>query len=686
MGSPSSGGHPLREWCVKLKTKIIWAVSMWVFVVILITMASLAAQRDTYALISAVVWACLTGWMALHYKVVSRLRAFYEDAKAVEADETLTRRFGVLGNGELDSVAGIVNRVLDNLQDYRRRTQEQETHTRIQIAAVNASTDHIIITDPQGLIVFANPSFQKETGYSLDELRGRHAGEIMLADVDDINIDEVSKRVFGGESWRRELRMARADGSIYVADVTMVPVTDDDGQVEFMLSVQRNIDEQKTYENQIRHYAYHDVLTGLPNRLAFAERLSSALAQARRGNDLLGVMFIDLDRFKFINDTLGHDVGDELLVAVAERLGSCLREGDSLARMGGDEFTVILPNLKACEDSGEVARRIIEAISKEFVVGGHDLFISGSIGISFFPTHGTDVLTLVKNADTAMYKAKEAGHGTFEIYSLAMNDRAVEKMKMEVSLRRAVEQEEFVVCYQPIVDIMSGQVLGAEALVRWDHPEFGTVSPADFIPLAEETGLITQIGQWVLRVACRDNRKWLDAGLGPVQVSVNVSPKQFQQDPPITETVKMALADTGLDPALLNVEITEGTLMGRENQVIGLLGELRHMGVTISIDDFGTGYSSLSYLKRFPIDTVKIDGSFVREISTNDDDVAIAAAIVGVAHNLRMKVVAECVESYDQLQVLQSLTCDEMQGYLVSPPLPDTAFREFLQAQKCRAA
>ena len=423
--------------------------------------------------------------------------------------------------------------------------------------------------------------------------------------------------------------------------------------------------------------ATHDPLTGLPNRLLFSDRLTQRLMSSRGAQQPLAVMYLDLDRFKIVNDTLGHAVGDKLLQCVAQRLNSCLRETDTLARMGGDEFTVILADIENHEAAAAVARKILECLAEPVVIDVNEFFVTASIGISVFPSDGADVESLVKNADTAMYRAKEQGRNCYHSFTESMNANAIEAMNMESGLRKALERREFIVHYQPRVDIKTGRILGSEALVRWQHPEYGLVSPNQFISLAEETGLIGPISEVVLETACKQTKAWMDAGCGPLSISVNISGKQFQQRR-LTHSVQHALAKSGLDPNYLDLELTESTLMTDTDSVISVLEEFRAMGVHISIDDFGTGYSSLSYLKRFPVDMVKIDRSFVMDITTNPDDAAIAGAVVAMAHSLKLKVCAEGVETLEQLEFLRSLQCDEMQGYFISPPVTALEFHELL--------
>lgn len=426
------------------------------------------------------------------------------------------------------------------------------------------------------------------------------------------------------------------------------------------------------------HLAHHDTLTDLPNRILFRSRLAQLIAQARRSMRSLAVLFLDLDRFKYINDTLGHDVGDVLLQAVGKRLEGCIRESDTIARRGGDEFTVILDGIRRGQDAAAVARKILDALSHPFAIEGHELFVGASIGISLFPADGADVETLIKHADIAMYRAKARGGNHFQFFLPEMNGRALERLELESSLRLALDRDEFVLHYQPQLDIASGRVCGVEALIRWEHPEMGRIYPDAFISLAEETGLIHAMGDWVLREAVRQNRAWQDEGLDPICMAVNFSARQFQFKQPVKRVAEV-LNDAGLDPNYLDLELTESVVMKDASLAIEVLGQMRELGVEISIDDFGMGYSSLSYLKRFPITRLKIDRSFITNLLVDPKDAAITDAIIGIAHSLGIQAVAEGVEDFDQLERLRGPGCDQMQGYLFSKPLPADEITQLLR-------
>ncbi|HEX2249292.1 MAG TPA: EAL domain-containing protein [Gemmatimonadales bacterium] len=443
---------------------------------------------------------------------------------------------------------------------------------------------------------------------------------------------------------------------------------------------------------QVRELAYFDSLTGLPNRLSYKERLAYALEQASRNQRLVAAFFIDLDHFSRINDTLGHEVGDQLLRHVASRLRSCCREREDevgpalatlapeVARLGGDEFTVIMPGLHDAQDAGKLARRILSSFAQPVRVGTHEIFINASIGIAIYPYDGEDIDTLLMHADTAMYKAKEQGGSSYQTYSKSMTTTALQRMTLENDLRRALERNEFEVHYQPIVDAYTNTVVAAEALLRWRHPELGLLLPSEFIPIAEENGLIVPMGEWILQSACLQNRSWQDAGLPRIRVGVNLSSRQLKKN--LTETIGRALQISGLEPRYLSLELTESVLVNHHREGSEALHALRAMGLHLAVDDFGTGYSSFSYLKHFPLDTLKIDRSFVREIAIQPDDAAITTAIIAMGHALGLRVIAEGVESEAHLTLLQQQGCDEVQGYLVGRPVPADRFVDHLARKR----
>ncbi|MEW6117028.1 MAG: EAL domain-containing protein [Nitrospirota bacterium] len=540
----------------------------------------------------------------------------------------------------------------------------------------------IVIADTERRIVDCNPMFHKMLGYAKEELIGRHAAVVTHPDDEPENA-LLFKRTLeerrGG--FRMQKRYLRKDGSTIWGDLIVSFVYDERGRPDFIVAMISDITEHIRMEETIRHQAYHDALTGLPNRMLFTDLLISALNQAHRNKKILAVMFLDLDRFKVINDTMGHTFGDKLLQAVAEMLRRCVRESDIVARIGGDEFTILLPSISHAEDAAKIAQKIMEQFKKPFAVNDHELHVTMSIGISLYPNDGEHMETLLKNADIALYHIKEFGRNNYAFYDSAMNVRTLERMILENSLRQTLQRGELVVYYQPQIDIRTRQIICTEALVRWRHPELGLLNPMQFLPLAEETGFIVSLDEWVLRTACEQNKRLQEAGHPSLCVTVNLSARQFQQSN-LVEMVEHALHDTGLEPRYLLLEVTESTAMKNMDITFSNLTRLARMGVKCSIDDFGTGYSSLSYLKRLPLQSLKIDKSFIRDIASSPDDKAIITAIVAMAHSMKMNVIAEGVETEEQLAFLQSVDCDEMQGFLISEPLPVEELEKVIELYK----
>lgn len=444
----------------------------------------------------------------------------------------------------------------------------------------------------------------------------------------------------------------------------------------------RAMNEKKEIESKIHHMAYHDSLTNLPNRLLFQQKLIHSFQDAAASGKMMAIVFLDLDRIKIINDTLGHHVGDQLLKYLGNKLKQFINEDNIVARFSGDEFIILLNNIKHVDEATQFAKSIPHLLSDPYVHDEQELFVTASIGISFYPQDGMDADTLIKNADTAMYRAKEKGGNTFQLYHPDMNFRSMERLQLEIQLRKAIDRNEIIVYYQPLLDLESGQIFGMESLVRWQHPTLGMVSPGEFIPLAEETGLIIPIGNWVLEQACTQNKLWYDMGLGPLTVAVNISAHQFQQ-PGFIQVVKETLQRTGLDPHLLTLEITENVAMKNVSYIIDTMAKLRQLGVYIAIDDFGTGYSSLSYLKRFRVHTLKIDQSFIRDVTTDEDNAAIVKALIAMSRQLKLKTLAEGVETQEQLKFLKEHGCNEIQGFIFSKPLPNTDFENMIREGRC---
>jgi diguanylate cyclase (GGDEF)-like protein len=466
-----------------------------------------------------------------------------------------------------------------------------------------------------------------------------------------------------------ESQVYRRDGRIIWISENARAVRNADGSVQFFEGTVVDITERKQHEAVLEHQASHDSLTGLPNRSLLRDRIEQALGKAQRAGHLVAVVFVDLDHFKLINDSLGHYVGDRLLLEVADRLIGCVRGHDSVARQGGDEFVIVLTEQHDENEILAVVSRLLEVISQPWIDNGQEYGISCSVGVSCYPQDGIDPDALLRAADAAMYKAKATGRGTYRFYTPELNQAISERLELENSLRHALEREEFRVYYQPRVEVASGRIIGAEALIRWECPGKGLIPPDSFIPIAEETGLIIPIGQWILREACRQNSAWQRAGLPAISVSVNLSPIQFRHTG-LVSSVADALTQAELDPACLELELTESFVMHDAERINVAMQSLKKLGIAIAVDDFGTGYSSLSYLKRFPVDRLKIDKSFVRDIDSDPDDAAIARAIITLGHTLGLKVVAEGVETPAHLAFLKEHGCDELQGYYFSRPVP----------------
>ncbi|KAB2919739.1 MAG: EAL domain-containing protein, partial [Dechloromonas sp.] len=538
----------------------------------------------------------------------------------------------------------------------------------------------IIFTDDAHRILSINPATTQITGYESFELLGHTVFGL-------INLEQqqtpaaLQEHISERGNWSGELEVTRKTGDDIPVGIRVTRVDDPhSGAPSNYIWILADITERRQAEERMRHIAQHDALTGLPNRLALLMRLAQLLPEARRHQWSVAMMFIDLDRFKIINDTLGHQIGDELLREVACRLSSVTRETDYVARLGGDEFVIILPAIATPADAAIVANKIIGALSLPIQAEGHELHTSPSIGISIFPDDGADGDTILKNADTAMYHAKAAGRNNFQFFASEMNRLTTERLDIERKLRHAIARNELALSFQPQFAAGSSLPTGVEALVRWLHPSDGMISPDRFIPVAEETGIIVEIGEWVLLNACREMKRWIDTGLPPLRIAVNVSARQLRRRD-FCETVAGVLAESGLPPELLELEITESSVMENPREAIVILESLGRMGVTLAIDDFGTGYSSLAYLKLFPIDHLKIDRSFVADIEHDLNDRAIAFGTIALAHSLGLKVIAEGVETDDQLELLRSNGCDEVQGYLFSKPLSGAAAFAFLHAR-----
>ena len=532
--------------------------------------------------------------------------------------------------------------------------------------------DAMMTFDFRGRFRTANRRTLELLGYTQEEFLAVSPADITPLE-DQARNSEFLKSVWRGDSAPFEIELIAKDGRRVPMEMTARIAIDEHGRPDTVQMIGRDISERKQAEETIRRLAYHDSLTGLPNRALFEDRLQMALAQARRHGEMLGVIFLDVDRFKLVNDTLGHSAGDKLLQSVADDLSLLVRDCDTVARVGGDEFTLLLPSLSRAEDVTEIAQRILECLRHPRVIGGQEFRATASLGITMFPSDGHDGETLLRNADTAMYRAKDHGRDNYQLYTAAMNQRVMERLSFEQSLRHALARDELKVFYQPIIDIASGRVTAAEALVRWFHPERGVIMPDEFIPLAEETGLIVELGEVVLRESCKQVAEWRKEGIELSRVAVNLSARQLQQED-LVARIAGIVKETGVPADVLQLEITEGAVLRNVDYAISMLNQLREMGVGIALDDFGTGYSSLTYLKRFPVDAVKIDRTFVRDLEHDASDATIVSTVIAMAENLGLRVIAEGVETEQQLAFLRARGCTEFQGYLFSKPVPPDEF------------
>ncbi|MDL0433095.1 EAL domain-containing protein [Marinobacter sp. TBZ242] len=583
---------------------------------------------------------------------------------------------------ELAQVTEAINQMRERLNEDLKRQERDAQEIRKFSKAIEQSPSSVLICDRQWRIEFANQKFTQLTGYNADAIIGKHPGALS----EDVHAHRENRQLWQSIRlqvqrvgvWQGEINSVRKNGERFWEQLIVTPIKNSKGEATGYLILGEDISIRKRYEQQLLRQANYDILTGLPNRMLALDRLKLALAQARRESSLVGVMFLDLDNFKHINDTLGHDAGDNLLIEAARRISSCLRGTSTVARLGGDEFLVILPGLTGPEATSQVAERILKTFAPPYLLNGQEVFVTTSIGIAIFPNDSDNSGTLLQHADAAMYRAKHKGKSAYAHFAPEMTEVSHERLQMESLMRRALEQEEFELYYQPIVHTESGELCAAEALLRWKNPALGMVMPDRFIPLAEETGLITPIGEWVLQEACLAAMRWKDTEGTSIGISVNVSPRQFR-DPGFITTVMNALETSGLAPQQLELEITERLILDNTIETADILRQLDQSGIRLSVDDFGTGYSALSYLKSYPFDTLKIDKSFVQDVMKEQDDAALVKAIINMAHSLGLRVIAEGVEEESQTHFLQREGCDYSQGYFYSRPLPEADFRQWLR-------
>ncbi|MFZ2493584.1 MAG: EAL domain-containing protein [Thermoanaerobaculia bacterium] len=664
----------------------------------------IAASRAAVAVVSIILFLAGAVCVVIVSSYITRpLSRIVETAEQIAAGD-LSRRARVTGDDEIGHLGEAFNVMVDRVgrayedlaqlnRDLESRVEARTHQLQVEIAerrdAEHALRDSearyrllfernlagVFRLQVDGMIVECNDALARMLGF-------RHREELAGVHLDDLIATDEERTFFLPSLLRErgltntELRIRRPDGEIgwILANVSLLP--QDRGAAPVIEGTIIDITGRKEAEWQVEYQAFHDALTGLPNRMLFQDRLGTALARARRHDESLAVMFLDLDRFKDVNDTFGHTAGDRLLESVADRLRACLREEDTVARLGGDEFTILVTSLTGTTDVSRIAEQVLGALAQPIVIEGEELFVTGSIGIAMFPADGFDSETLLMRADRAMYQAKDAGRNNYQYWSGEVSAGASD-LAIESGLRRAILNGELRLHYQPQVDILTWQIVAVEALLRWDHATRGLLLPGEFIPVAEETRLIVPIGDWVLETACRAARRWIDAGLPFGRVAINLSARQFQHAD-LVRTIEQVVAETGFDASRLEIEVTETTAMLSSERTLAQLQRLKEMKVQVSIDDFGTGHSSLAYLHRFPVDRIKIDQSFVRNIATDRSAASLVAGMTAMAHSLGLKVIAEGVETQEQLMVLRDSGCEEIQGHLFSIPLPEPDLRHLM--------
>ena len=571
--------------------------------------------------------------------------------------------------GEVTSVIGVANDITE--------LAHSEKQMRILSSAVEQTAEMVMITDVLGVIEYVNPAFEAITGYPREEVIGKKPAILQSGKMDPQVYHNLWETVLHGDSFSDVFINKRKDGSIFYEEKTITPVVDPNKKISHFVATGKDISERMRTQERLHYMAHHDALTNLPNRSLFLDRLRQAMARARWHNRLIAVMFIDIDHFKTINDDYGYDVGDQLLIQLTKRFSSSTRAGDTIARFGGDEFAILLDDIASEKDVSLLAKKLLDTLAPVFTIAEQKILVTASIGVSIFPNDGDDEETLLRNADVAMYRAKDLGRNNYQFYSNEMSARAFERLSLENSLRHALKRQEFFLLYQPQLDLNSGEIIGVEALLRWQHPELGIIMPTEFVALLEETGLIVPVGDWVLKTACEQAMVWHKAGFKQLTMSINLSGRQFN-NPDIIKSFQETIVQSGIDPTLLEMELTESMLMRNASKTVSALNSLHHLGIQIAVDDFGTGYSSLNYLRRFPISTLKIDRTFIRDVVEDADDAAIATAIIVMAQSLNLRVVAEGVETDAQKAFLQERNCLLIQGDWFSVPVDAESITQML--------
>ncbi|MBF0368853.1 MAG: EAL domain-containing protein [Magnetococcales bacterium] len=627
--------------------------------------------------------------VAIHHEDRKRIEGQIEDylhgcESSLELEHRLVRTDGEVRTvrclGELTRHDnGTPRRLLLTLHDVTHRRQI-ESALQVATKAFENATEGVLVTDGDGYIQSVNPAFTAMTGYEAWEVKGKGPDLLNSKRHPPEFFQEMWQTLLSQGRWDGEIWNRRKNGEAFPARLSIIAVHSSQGALSHYVGVLTDLTDIVRSREALRHQSYHDSLTELPNRSLFHDRLAQSLRQAKRHQCRLAVVRFDLDHFKNINDSLGHAWGDALLQEVAKRMRSTIRQGDTASRLGGDDFALVLPDLEGVPETVRVVRKVAGVLFKPYHIEEREFFLTASIGVALFPDDGTDPDILAQNAGLAMTRAKKGGGDDLQFYTPAMGEAALRRQALEENLRGALKRGEFLLHYQPKVDLVSGRIIGMEALVRWDHPDVGLIPPDEFIPLAEETGLIVPLGEWVLRSACHQTRKWLDLELGPLRVAVNLSGRQFRQQD-LVALVQETLATSGLPAESLELEITESTMMDDVEQARNTLEELSRLGLHIALDDFGTGYSSLSHIKRFPLQTLKIDRSFIGDLKVDPDGEAIISAVISLGNKLTLTVVAEGVETEDQWQFLSQNGCSEMQGFLFSRPLPVVQFESLLREE-----
>lgn len=554
--------------------------------------------------------------------------------------------------------------------------KQAEKEMRLQSTALSSAANAIFITDRNGDIEWVNKAFERMTGLNGAEVLGKNPRVLSSGQHEEDYYRQIWSTILSGEVWRGEVIERHKGGHLYTVEQTITPIIEAE-RITHFVAIHEDVSENKQAQERIRYMALYDVLTGLPNREYMREHLQQALASANRNERLLGVMFLDLNRFKYINDSLGHDIGDKLLQQVASRLQGCIRRSDTVTRFGGDEFVIIQSDIEHIDGSATLIEKIVNELSRPFSIEGHEIHTGVCIGATIYPFDDGGAEQLLKHADMAMYRAKSVECNTYQFFDMQMQKEMERRIALDQALRQAIAKEQFHLVYQPQISIETDSVIGVEALIRWEHPQCGAISPAEFIPIAESTGLIREIGKWVLSTACKQAAEWKKTGFSGFRIGVNLSAYQLR-DSNIVQTVDEILKKYNMKGECLELELTESMLMDNVNDAISTIRELHQLGVSLAIDDFGTGYSSLSYLNQLPVHRIKLDRSFVREIDTNSDSGAIARAVVQLGHSLGLNVLAEGVEREEQLEYLKKLGCDSVQGYYFRPPLRAVEFEQFL--------